>query len=194
MTWLPSYLERKYGLHLDAVGLFTVLPWLAAALTLWLFGRWSDHLLATTGRLRIARSWLIAGTQFVAAIAIVPVAMTDNLTVAGITVAVAASMGANAAYYAVNVDIVPERAATALGVMDFGFAIAGFLAPAITGWVLNIRGSFTDGFLLMAVLALSSVLVVLAFHHPDSDRATTAAPSHRAGAGSRRRRSRQGAG
>jgi ACS family hexuronate transporter-like MFS transporter len=178
MAWLPSYLERKYGLHLDAVGLFTVLPWLAAALTLWLFGRWSDHLLVTTGRLRIARSWLIAGTQFVAAIAIVPVAMTDNLTVAiaGITVAVAASMGANAAYYAVNVDIVPERAATALGIMDFAFAIAGFLAPAITGWVLNIRGSFTDGFLLMAVLALSSVLVVLAFHNPDRDRATTAAP------------------
>ena len=157
---------------------FLLLPWLAAAVTLWLFGRWSDHLLATTGRLRIARSWLIAGTQLVAAIAIVPVAVTDNLTVAiaGITVAVAASMGANAAYYAVNVDIVPERAATALGIMDFAFAIAGFLAPAITGWVLNIRGSFTDGFLLMAVLALSSVLVVLAFHHPDRDRAATAAP------------------
>ena len=31
MTWLPSYLERKYGLNLGAVGLFTVLPWLAAA-------------------------------------------------------------------------------------------------------------------------------------------------------------------
>jgi ACS family hexuronate transporter-like MFS transporter len=171
MTWLPSYLERKYGLNLGAVGLFTVLPWLAAAFLLWLFGRWSDHLLATTGRLRIARSYLIAGTQFVAAIAVIPVAMTDDLTVAiaGITVAVAASMGANAAYYAVNVDIVPERAATALGIMDFAFAIAGFLAPAITGWVLNLRGSFTDGFLLMAVLALSSVVVVLLFHHPDND-------------------------
>jgi MFS transporter, ACS family, hexuronate transporter len=173
MTWLPSYLERKYGLNLGAVGLFTVLPWLAAAVTLWLFGRWSDALLASTGRLRIARSYLIAGTQFVAAIAVIPVAMTDNITVAiaGITVAVAASMGANAAYYAVNVDIVPERAATALGIMDFAFAIAGFLAPAITGWVLNIRGSFTDGFLLMAVLALSSVAVVLLFHHPDKDAA-----------------------
>ena len=138
---------------------------------LWLFGRWSDHLLARTGRLRIARSYLIAGTQFVAAIAVIPVAMTDDLTVAiaGITVAVAASMGANAAYYAVNVDIVPDRAATALGIMDFAFAIAGFLAPAITGWVLNLRGSFTDGFLLMAVLALSSVVVVLLFHHPDND-------------------------
>lgn len=175
MTWLPSYLERKYGLNLGTVGLFTVLPWLAAAFLLWLFGRWSDHLLATTGRLRIARSYLIAGTQFVAAIAVIPVAMTDSLTVAiaGITVAVAASMGANAAYYAVNVDIVPDRAATALGIMDFAFAIAGFLAPAITGWVLNIRGSFTDGFLLMAALALSSVIVVLLFHHPDKDAART---------------------
>jgi nitrate/nitrite transporter NarK len=79
-------------------------------------------------------------------------------------------MGANAAYYAVNVDIVPSRAATALGIMDFAFAIAGFLAPAITGWVLNLRGSFTDGFLLMAALALSSVLVVVVLHHPDEDR------------------------
>jgi ACS family hexuronate transporter-like MFS transporter len=172
MTWLPSYLERKYGLNLQTVGLFTVLPWLSAAILLWLFGRWSDHLLKTTGSLRVARSYLIAGSQFIAALAVIPVALTDDLTVAiaGITLAVAASMGANAAYYAVNVDIVPQRAATALGIMDFAFAIAGFLAPAITGWVLNLRGSFADGFLLMTALALSSVMVVLLFHHPDRDR------------------------
>jgi MFS transporter, ACS family, hexuronate transporter len=172
MTWLPSYLEKKYGLNLAAVGLFTVAPWLVAAVVLWGLGRWSDHLLRTTGRLRIARSWLIAGTQLVAALAVIPVALTDDLAVAiaGITVAVAASMGANAAYYAVNVDIVPARAATALGLMDFAFAVAGFLAPAITGWVLGLRGSFVDGFLLMAALALSSVLVVVLFHHPDEDR------------------------
>jgi MFS transporter, ACS family, aldohexuronate transporter len=174
MTWLPSYLEHAYGLNLRTVGLFTVLPWLAAAIVLGLMGRWSDRLLATTGRLRIARSWLIAGTQLVAALAVIPVALTHDLTVAiaGITVAVAASMGANAAYYAVNVDIVPGRAATALGIMDFAFALSGFLAPAITGWVLDLRGSFTDGFLLMTVLALSSVAVVYFFHHPDHDRET----------------------
>jgi len=175
MTWLPSYLEKQYGLNLAAIGLFSVLPWLSAALLLWALGRWSDYLLKTTGRLRISRSYLIAGSQFVAALAVIPVALTSDLTVAiaGITVAVAASMGANAAYYAVNVDIVPQRAATALGIMDFGFAVAGFLAPAITGWVLGLRGSFADGFFLMAGLALSSVLVVLLFHHPDRDRQPT---------------------
>ena len=178
MSWLPSYLERKYGLNLASVGLFTVLPWLAATIVLWLFGRWSDRLLATTGSLRIARSYQIAGSQLVAALAVIPVAMTDDLTVAiaGITIAVAASMGANAAYYAVNVDIVPQRAATALGIMDFAFALAGFLAPVITGWVLDLRGSFADGFWLMAGLALSSVLVVLVFHHPDSDREEASTP------------------
>ena len=172
MTWLPSYLEQAYGLDLRTVGLFTVLPWLAAVVVTWLLGRWSDHLLKTTGRLRIARSHLIAGSQFVAALAVIPVALTNNLAVAiaGITVAVAASMGTAATYYAINVDIVPQRAATALGIMNFAFAIAGFLAPAITGWVLNLRGSFVDGFLLMTVLALASVLVVLLFHHPDRDR------------------------
>ncbi|SJZ91552.1 Nitrate/nitrite transporter NarK [Enhydrobacter aerosaccus] len=174
MTWLPSYLARKYGLNLAAVGLFSVLPWLAAALLLWLMGRWSDRLAKSTGRLRIARSWLIAGSQFVAALAVVPVILTSDLTIAivSITVAVAASMGANAAYYAVNVDIAPQRAATALGIMDFAFAIAGFLAPAVTGWMLNVGGSFADVFLLMTVLALSSVMVVLLFHHPDRDRET----------------------
>lgn len=173
MTWLPSYLHQAYGLELAQVGLFTVVPWLAAAVALWACGRWSDHLLKTTGRLRVARSYLIAGTQLVAALAVIPVALGGSLAVAiaGITVAVAASMGANAAYYAVNVDVAPRRAATALGIMDFGFALSGFAAPVITGWVLGVRGTFADGFLLMAGLALSSVVLVLAFHHPDADRA-----------------------
>ncbi|UJX43958.1 MFS transporter [Xanthobacter sp. YC-JY1] len=173
MAWLPSYLQQSYGLNLAAVGAFTVLPWLCAAVALWALGRWSDRLLRTTGRLRVSRSYLIAGTQLVAALAVVPVAFSASLPVAiaCISLAVAASMGANAAYFAVNVDIVPEKAATALGIMDFCFALAGFVAPVITGFVLSLRGSFADGFALMAVLALSSVVLVLAFHRPDEDRA-----------------------
>ena len=37
-----------------------------------------------------------------------------------------------------------------------------------------LRGSFADGFLLMTALALSSVLVVLLFHHPDRDQESPA--------------------
>ncbi len=172
MGWLPTYLYEVYHLNLHAVGAFTVLPWLAAAAALWAISHWSDHLLRKTGRLRYARSYLIAGTQFVAALAVIPVAFGISLNVAiiCITVAVAASMGANAAYFAVNADVMPKRAATGAGITDFTFALSGFFAPVLTGWVLNLRGNFTDAFLLMAALAASSVVLVLAFHNPDRDR------------------------
>ena len=173
MTWLPNYLAQTYHLNVKEVGLFTILPWASAAVLLVALGYFSDYLLSRTGSLRISRSMLIGLTQLLAALAVIPIGFTNNLTVAiaCITVAVAFSMGANASYYAVNVDIVPGRAATALGIMDTGFAISGFLAPAITGWVVNAFGSFQYAFLLMGVLALSSVLVVLLFHRPDEDRA-----------------------
>ena len=173
MTWLPNYLTQTYHLNVREVGLFAILPWACAAVLLVALGYLSDYLLARTGSLRISRSMLIGVTQLLAALAVVPIAYTHSLPVAiaCITVAVAFSMGANASYYAVNVDIVPSRAATALGIMDTGFAISGFLAPAITGWVVGAFGSLESAFLLMAALSLSSVLVVFIFHRPDEDRA-----------------------
>ncbi|WP_106418522.1 MFS transporter [Salinicola tamaricis] len=169
MTWLPGYLERTFELSITSVGWFSVAPWLAAALALILLSNLSDMLLRRTGKLRIARSYLIAATQGLAALMILPVAFTDNLTLALIliTIAVAASMGANAAFYAVNIDVTRDRSATALGIMDFGFAISGFLAPALTGWIVGQSGGFTEAFMLMSALAASSVVITLVFHRPD---------------------------
>ena len=56
-----------------------------------------------------------------------------------------------------------------LGAFGLGYAIATLLGGfSVDRWGARI---FTDGFLLMAVLALSSVVVVLLFHHPDKDAA-----------------------
>jgi len=173
MTWLPNYLAQTYHLNVKEVGLFAILPWACAAVLLVSLGYLSDYLLVRTGKLRISRSMLIGVSQLLAALAVIPIGFIHdlNVAIACITAAVAFSMSANAAYYAVNVDIAPARAATALGIMDTGFAISGFLAPAITGLVVGAFGSFLYAFLLMAALALSSVLVVFFFHRPDEDRA-----------------------
>ena len=184
MTWLPNYLAQTYQLNVREVGLFAILPWACAAVLLVALGYLSDHLLKRTGRLRTSRSLLIGVSQLLAALAVIPIGFIHSLPVAiaCITAAVAFSMSANAAYYAINVDIVPGRAATALGIMDTGFALSGFLAPAITGWVVGTFGSFLYAFLLMAGLALSSVLVVLVFHRPDEDRAEADQPARRVAA------------
>ena len=177
MSWLPDYLRRVYGLELAQIGLLSVLPWLAGAAALVAFGQLSDRVLAATGSLRKARSLQIAGSQAVAAVAVVPVTLSGDLSVAiaGITVAVAATMAANAAYYVTVADLVPRHAGSGLGIMTVAFAFAGFLAPVVTGFVLQLTGTFAPAFLLMAALAASSVIGVIAFHRPDRDAARLAA-------------------
>jgi MFS transporter, ACS family, hexuronate transporter len=169
MTWLPSYFQQVYHLDLKQVGLFNVLPWLLAAVLLWAFGYLSDRLLKRTGSLRIARSHPIWISQLLAALCILPVIYTHSFGVAltFISLAVALGMSTNAAYYAINVDVAKERSGTALGVMDALFALAGYLAPTVTGWLVGGSGSFKTPFWLMFGLAISSVLVVILFHHPD---------------------------
>jgi MFS transporter, ACS family, aldohexuronate transporter len=177
MTWLPTYLEKIYHLDLRQVGIFGILPWLVAALLLWIVGYLSDALLRKTGSLRMARSHPIWVSQLLAGFCILPVIFIHDLTLmlVCISLAVGLSMSANAAFYAVNVDVARERAGTALGVMDTFFAISGFVAPLVTGWVVGLTQSFNTAFWLMAVLALSSVVVVILFHHPDrSSRLETA--------------------
>ncbi|MGH8379005.1 MAG: MFS transporter [Gammaproteobacteria bacterium] len=169
MTWLPTYLEKVYQLNLKQVGVFAIAPWLVATVLLWAFGYLSDALLHKTGSLRIARSHPIWISQLLAGLCILPVIFVHDLTVMliFISLAVGLSMSANAAFYAVNVDVAQERAGTALGVMDTFFAISGFLAPLVTGWVVGVTHSFNNAFWLMTLLALSSVVVVFLFHHPD---------------------------
>jgi MFS family permease len=169
MTWLPSYFQQAYHLDLKQVGVFNVLPWLLAAVLLWAFGYLSDRLLKRTGSLRIARSHPIWISQLLAALCILPVIYTHSFGVAltFISLAVALGMSTNAAYYAINVDVAKERSGTALGVMDALFALAGYLAPTVTGWLVRGSSNFTTPFWLMFGLAISSVVVVILFHKPD---------------------------
>ena len=171
-TWLPSYFQQAYQLNLKAVGLFTVLPWLLAALLLWGCGYLSDFVLRRTGKLRLARSYPIWISQLLAGVCILPLIATHQLWVALIFVslAVGLSLSANAAFYAINVDVVRERSGTALGVMDTLLALAGFIAPAVTGWLVEHTGSFATPFWVLAGLSLSSVVVVILFHKPDEAR------------------------
>lgn len=169
MTWLPSYFQQVYHLDLKQVGLFNILPWFLAALFLWACGYLSDYLLRRTGSLRSARSHPIWISQLLSALCILPVIFSHGFGTAlvFISLAVALGMSANSAYYAINVDVARERSGTALGVMDALFALAAVIAPTVTGWLVERTGSFSVPFWLMAALSLSSVLVVLLFHHPD---------------------------
>ncbi len=173
MNWLPSYLELHFHVKLLEVGLFTVLPWGFAFVLMWVVGCLADYIYKKTGSYRYSRSHPIWISQLLAGLCILPVVISRHVDVAMIfiSLAVGFSMCTNAAYYATNIDIIKERAGTALGIMDAAFAVAGFAAPIITGWIISLTGGhFESAFYLLAALSLSSVVLVLLFHQPDIEK------------------------
>lgn len=169
MSWLPSYLIKEYRLDLTQVGLFSTIPWTLAAILMWVVGTLSDKIFKKTHSLRLSRSYPILITQLLSALSIIPVFYTLNLywALAFISLAVGFAMAANAAYYAVNIDIAPERAGTALGIMDAVFAISSFVAPSLTGLIISMTGHFEMAFVLLSLLALSSVILTFFYHNKE---------------------------
>ena len=167
MTWLPNYLSRVYDVKLYTIGLYSVFPWLLACFMMIAVGFVSDKIYVKTQNLRLSRSYPIMISQACAALCTlgIVIAHTSFTAMLFITLAVGFSMSANAAFYAVNLDVVKNNVGTALGIMDSVSASAGFIAPMITGVVVASTGHFEAVFVLMALLGLSSVVVNFLYHH-----------------------------
>lgn len=168
LTWLPDFLEKTYHLNIKEVGLFAFLPWMLAALLLWLGGYLSDYIFVKTQHLRYARSYPIMAAQLLTLICLIPILIWHQLiiTLIAISFAIAFNLSNNTIFYSINVDVAKERAASALGLMNSFFAMAGFLAPSITGALVQMTGDFNSAFILIALLTFSSIIVTGLFHRP----------------------------
>ncbi len=169
ITWLPGYLEQSYHVQVKEIGWFLMAPWLTATILLILGGFISDWLWNKYHNIRIARSHLIWVCQVLSALCFIPVVISHSLWVViiGISFGVGFGMMPNAAFYALNSDLAHDRAATSLGIMDCSFALAGILAPLLTGWLATLTGNFTAAVSLLIVLTFTSALLVVLFQHPD---------------------------
>jgi len=165
ITWLPGYLEQTYHLHIKSVGWFLILPWLTATLFILLGGIICDKLWQKTQSIRISRSHIIWICQILSVICFIPVIFSPSLTVSLICISLGVGFGLmpNAAFYAINADLAFDKAATSLGVMDAFFALAGIIAPALTGWLTHFSGNFSSAFILVMLLTFSSSLLIVIY-------------------------------
>jgi len=171
ITWLPGYLEQTYHIHVRRAGWFLIAPWITATILMLCGGALSDWIWRKTGSMRYARSYLIWICQILSAISFLPLLFSQSLTVAlcSVTFGIGFGMMPNAAFYALNADLARDRAATSLGVMDCGFALAGIIAPVLTGWLTVLTGNFQAAFGLLIILTFGSALAVILWQHPDKD-------------------------
>jgi MFS family permease len=156
LTWVPAFFFENYHLNLQASAMFTSGVLLAGVIGDTVGGVVSDRLLRRTGSLIVARRSVIVVGFLGAFVFLLPVVLIHDLTVAAACLSLAFFFAELivAPIWSVPMDIAPRYAGTASGMMNFGFALAGFVSPSSFGYLVDRTGSWVVPFIASIVLLL----------------------------------------
>lgn len=164
LTWLPSYLQQAKGLSLMNAGFVSAIPFGAAAVMSIVLGKVSDLLLSSadvhSGRRRSMIALMLMGPALMLA-----VPYLDNLWATVLVLSIASSMGytASATNFALVTDLVrnPADIGKVTSITVLGGNSFGIMGPIVTGYVLQLTGSFNATFAVAGVLALCGAVATL---------------------------------
>ncbi|MBD8909148.1 MFS transporter [Methylorubrum zatmanii] len=144
LNWLPSFFKDGYGLDIKNSALFASGVFFAGVVGDTLGGVVSDRILRKTGDLQKARRNVISFGMLGAAACLAGVFFTKDLTL----VALLLSGGffflelVIGPIWSVPMDIAPQYAGTASGLMNFGSAFAAIVSPLTFGFIVDMTGNW----------------------------------------------------
>ena len=164
LTWLPSYLQQAKGLSLLNAGMVSAVPFGAAMVMAVALGKLSDRLLSResvhAGRRRVMLAVLLLTTSVILA-----VPFLDDLWAIVAVLAIARSTGAagSALNFALVTDLVrnPADIGKVTSITVLGGNSFGMMGPIVTGYVVQLSGSFNGTFVVTGVLALIGAMATL---------------------------------
>jgi sugar phosphate permease len=161
VTWMPSLLQKNYGLDLKKSSLFYAAMLLCAMFAELLGGVVTDYLLRRTRNLQVARSLLIAVSWILAVAGLVPAILVHDLAIglAGFTVALFFLGFAISPLWTATMDIAPNYAGSSSSLMNASGAVAGILSPVAFGWILDRTGSWTTPFAFSVGLLVFAIVM-----------------------------------
>jgi MFS transporter, ACS family, tartrate transporter len=166
--WLPQII-KAFGLSNAMTGWVTAIPYAIGAVFMIWYGYHSD----TTGE----RKAHTAIALVIAAGGIAASALTGNATatVIAFTIGACGVFGSLPVFWTLPTAVLSGTAAAAgIAVINSIGNLAGFAGPYAMGWIKDATGSFAGGLLLIAALAIMSMVIVLVLGH---DRALEKAPA-----------------
>jgi ACS family hexuronate transporter-like MFS transporter len=162
LFWVPDFLNRNYGINLGRVGPPLVAIYLIADIGS-IGGGWLSSTL-------IKRGWSVnAGRKtamLVCALAVLPMMFASGardlwLAVALISIAAAAHQGWSANLFTLVSDTFPRQAVgSVVGLGGMAGAIGGMLIAKLTGYLLQLTGSYVPVFLIAAFAYLTALAVI----------------------------------
>ncbi|WP_374572266.1 MFS transporter [Phenylobacterium sp.] len=152
LAWLPSYLRDTRHLGLEAAGALSALPWIAMVLAVHA-GAWlSDLLVGRNVNLTFVRKLMQVSGLVSGAIVLLALPHADStVAVVSLFCAFMATVGLTTAGYSSNhLDLAPRHAGVLMGLTNTAGQLPGFVCVAVTGWLIDVSGSYNSAFLLAA--------------------------------------------
>ncbi len=166
VTWLPGYLVMAHGFSLAQMATYGSLMWLAGFCSQPLVGWFSDFLVSRGFSMTQARKGCIV-TMMLCSSVVIAVGFTKSFTICVtlLVLAVACESAATTMLWTICTELAPQQQAGSIaGVMNAAGAVAGILAPSITGLLLYVTGNFKGALVLagiMVLMAASSVVFII---------------------------------
>jgi sugar phosphate permease len=168
LNWIPSYFVQNFGFDLKKSALFTTGVLIAGVIGDTAGGVLSDWLLKRTGSLLVARRNLMLIGLLGCFAAMLPLVIVKDSGIALLCLSLAFLFGELivAPIWVVPMDIAPKYSASASGMMNFGFGIAGIISPVAFGLIVDRTGNWGFPFISSLLLLLLGASVVC-FLRPD---------------------------
>lgn len=164
LTWLPSYF-RHQGLSIGSAGLFSAAPWLTMAVMINVAAWIADRMVQAGVSLTVVRKTmqsvgLIGSALFLLLARNAATPEAALLLMCGALGALAFTWSGFAPNH---LDIAPRHADVLMGVTNTAGTLPGIIGVTLTGWLVDVTGTYAAAFLLAAGLNLFGAAVWLAW-------------------------------
>lgn len=155
LSWLPSYFRDVQGLTIANAGLFSAAPWLAMFAVTNIAAPVADAMIGrgtsiTTVRKVMQCTALVGSAGFLLATRGVHSPMLALALLCGAT----GMLGCAWSGYAPNsLDMAPRHASLLFGFSNTVATIPGIVGVAITGWLVDVTGTYNSAFVLTAAVS-----------------------------------------
>ena len=165
LSWLPNYLQTVRGLSIVNSGLFTSVPFLIGGAVIILTNWIGDRMLTPQSMRNGARRAVVVACLLLCSVGLA-IPFVGSLTMVVILTIFPVSFGgtATATNAALANDLLRSKADSgrAFAFMVLGGNVFGLLAPIVTGYIVQITGSFSSAFVLAGGLSLIGAVVSFA--------------------------------
>src|SRR5215469_5320687 len=160
LTWYPTYLREHLKISVRSLGMWALGPLLAGMAGDVIGGSLSDMIYKSTGKARLARRVVAAPGFILAAVFVVPAALTPNqfISIACLAASFFFLEWVIGPAWAVPMDVGGQFSGTVTGVMNMVGALGGASTAVVYGSLFN-RGLWVAPFVVSAGVMLLGALI-----------------------------------